>query len=348
MKLEMKSLIKKRHLRFCLILVGFCVALLFAEGFVRVFYPYSRDHVVPGGLFEIDDYLGWKLTEGKSAIHHSRYFDAIYRINTLGYRDMPRNLLKDIGIYRFLLYGDSQIFGWGTPAEKRFSNLLEDQKLHWEMWNLGVPGYGLDQQVLSYVKQGQLLNADEVIFFVSKATLNRTRHDYIYRKHKPKFVIGQSGSLEFVPVQQKTNVWTRTFYNVLSPMYLPYFVDRRLAMLKQTPKQAGDALDQKTTAGSYAISELAKKILDRVRNLTHERKHRMTIIVDLPNIMRNDLENFCNQRGIGFWQIVFPKEWADLTIGKHDAHWSNQAQKLIAKQLLSQLETRILPAKENK
>ncbi len=71
MKLEMKSLIKKRHLRFCLILVGFCVALLFAEGFVRVFYPYSRDHVVPGGLFEIDDYLGWKFTEAQIGGHHT-------------------------------------------------------------------------------------------------------------------------------------------------------------------------------------------------------------------------------------------------------------------------------------
>ncbi len=141
---------KIRLLQYCLVLVGFCVALLLAEGYVRVFHPYSRDHVVPGGLFEIDDYLGWKFTEGKSARHHSRYFEATYRINTLGYRDKPRSLLKDAEIYRILLYGDSQVFGWGTPAEQRFSNLIEAQNPHLEIWNLAVPGYGIDQEVLSY------------------------------------------------------------------------------------------------------------------------------------------------------------------------------------------------------
>jgi hypothetical protein len=338
----------KRHfLQFCLVFVGFCVALLLAEGFVRVFYPYSRDHVIPGGLFEIDDYLGWKLSEGKNAIHHSRYFEATYRINALGYRDRPRNLLKDDEIYRILLYGDSQIFGWGIPAEKRFSNLIEAQKPHLEIWNLAVPGYGLDQEVLSYEKQGQLLNANEVTFLVSRDTLHRTHYDYIYRKHKPKFVIDQNDSLRLVHVQQGTNVWTRLFYRVLSPLYLPYFVDHRLAMLKRNPKQENDESDQKTTVGSDAIGELEKRILDRASNVAREWKHRMTIIADLPKTPRRDLKNFCDQRGIGFLQIVLPKGDPDLTFGKHDRHWNPRAHKLITEQLLSQSEIRIGPTVED-
>ncbi|MFC1825069.1 hypothetical protein ACFL9T_20345 [Thermodesulfobacteriota bacterium] len=338
----------KRYLfQFCLVLVGFCVALLLAEGFIRVFYPYSRDHVVPGGLFEIDDYLGWKFKEGKNAIHHSRYFEATYRINTLGYRDRPRSLLKEAEIYRILLYGDSQIFGWGIPAQQRFSNLIEAQMPHLEMWNLAVPGYGLDQEVLSYEKQGQLFNADEVIFFVSQATLHRTRCDYIYRKHKPKFVIDQNDSLRLVRVQQGTNVWTRLFYRVLSPLYLPYFVDRRLAVLKRTPKQAGDAPNQKITVGSDAIGELEKRILDRARNIARERKHRMTIIADLSKILGKELQNFCNQRKIGFLHIVLPKEDPDLSFGKNDGHWKPHAHKLITEQLLSQFETRICSVVED-
>lgn len=346
MKIEMKTF--KRHLfQFCIVLVGFGVALLLAEGFVRVFYPYSRDHVVPGGMFEIDDYLGWKLTKGKNAIHHSRYFEATYRINNLGYRDRLRNLLKDAEIYRILLYGDSQIFGWGIPAEKRFSNLIEAQKLHLEMWNMAVPGYGLDQEVLSYEKQGQLLNADEVIFFISRATLNRTHYDYIYRKHKPKFVISQNDSLKLVRVQQGTNVWSRLFYRVLSPLYLPYFVDRRFAMLMQISKQAGDAPNQKTTVGSDAIGKLEKRILDRARNVARERKHRMTIIAYLPKTLGKNLKNFCDQRGIGFLQIVLPEKGSDLTFGKHDGHWNPRSHEPVTEQLLSQWETRNLPAVED-
>lgn len=39
--------------------------------------------------------------------------------------------------------------------------------------------YGLDQQILSYKKEGKSLNADAIIFFVSKATIKRTHYDYI-------------------------------------------------------------------------------------------------------------------------------------------------------------------------
>jgi len=301
---------------------------------------------MPGGLFEIDDYLGWKLTEGKKAIHHSRYFEATYRINALGYRDRPRNLFKEAKNYRILLYGDSQIFGWGIPAEQRFSNLIEAQNPHLEMWNLAVPGYGLDQEALSYEKEGQLLNADEVIFIVSGATLHRTRYDYIYRKYKPIFVINKNDGLRLVRVQQRTNAWTRLFYRVLSPLYLPYFVDRRFAMLKRTNKQAGDAPDQKTTVGSDAIGELEKKIIERVRNVARERKHRMTIIADLPKTSVEDLKNFCVQRQIGFLQIVLSKNDPDLMFGKHDRHWNPRAHKLITEQLQSQLETKFRPAVE--
>ena len=331
----------------CLVLAGCCIALFLAEGFVRVYYPDSRDHVVPGGLFEIDDYLGWKLAKGKTATHHSRYFEATYRINSLGYRDKPRNLQKEREVYRILLYGDSQIFGWGTPAEKRFSNLIEEQQPQLEMLNLAVPGYGIDQEVLSYEQQGQLLNADEVFFFVSRATLDRVRYDYIYRKQKPKFIVDQNKGLRLVRIQRETSVWTGLLYEVLSPLYLPYFVDRRLAMLKQSPEQADDEPDQKTALESDVISELQKKILERAGNLAHERKQRISIITDLPETAGNDLEIICDQMGIGLLRLPIPKEDPDFRFGEHDAHWNPRAHWLISEQLRSYLKTRISPADED-
>jgi len=336
-KLEMKTF--KRHLaRLCLVLVGLCVALMFAEGLVRVFYPYSRDHVVPSGLFEIDDHLGWKLSAEKNATHQSRSFEATYQVNTLGYRDEPRDISKDEKIYRILLYGDSQIFGWGIPAEQRFSNLMEAQKTHLEIWNLAVPGYGLDQEVLSYEKRGELLNADEVIFFVSEAILGRTHRDYIFRKHKPKFVMGEKDGLRLVPVPQGTNEWTRLLYRILSPLYLPYFLERRLAASRRAPEQVGDAPDQNMGQGRDVIGELEKRILDRGGNIAHERKHRITIISNLPEASGEDLKSFCDQRGMDFLQITLRNEDPHLTISKHDRHWNIGAHKLIAEQLLSQLE----------
>ena len=75
---------------------------------------------MPAGMFDIDEHLGWKLKTGKSGIHHSHYFEVVYAINSLGFRDQARKRLKDENIYRILLYGDSEIFGWAFGKETVF------------------------------------------------------------------------------------------------------------------------------------------------------------------------------------------------------------------------------------
>jgi hypothetical protein len=90
------------------------------------FYPECRDHVLPSGLYETDNYLGWRLAKEKSGNHHSKYFDVIYTTNSLGFRDKERIIQKEYDKFKILLYGDSQIFGWGVSAEERFSNLLRN------------------------------------------------------------------------------------------------------------------------------------------------------------------------------------------------------------------------------
>ena len=89
------------------------------------------------------------------------------------------------------------------------------------------------------------------------------------------------------------------------------------------------------------IGEFEKRMLDRVRKVAFERKHRMTIIAVLPETATKALQSFCHQRGIDFLAIVFHDEDRDLRIGKHDRHWNPHAHKLIAEQLLRSLGTRL-------
>jgi hypothetical protein len=106
-------------------------------------------------------------------------------------------VVKHPGTERMLLYGDSVIFGWGIPTNERISNRLQSADL--EIWNLAVPGYGLDQEILSYRRDGQRLGADEVVFFVSSATLQRLGTSYIYKKYKPVFCLDTKGNLTLKP-----------------------------------------------------------------------------------------------------------------------------------------------------
>lgn len=281
---------------------------------------------------------------GKSVTHHSHYFNAVYTINSLGFRDKPRNVLKDKNVYRILLYGDSQIFGWGVPEDKRFSNLIENQRRHLEIWNLAVPGYGLDQEILSYERDGKPLNADEVIFFVSGNTLERTRYNYIYKKHKPMFVIDETGTLQLISIPKEKAATTSLLYKILSPMYLPYFLERRSEMLKDVLKKSSYSRNRGTNTESIIprerMGDFEKKMFIMAKNMALERKQRITILAELPKAKSKDLEDFCNQNEIGFLKIAFDdnNEKQGLVFGKYDYHWNLQGHKLVAQQLLSQME----------
>ncbi len=69
------------------------------------------------------------------------------RINSAGYRDKERTLAKPPNTWRLAALGDSILFGWGSPEEVRFTNVLEDflnetgDGTHFEVLNFGVPSY---------------------------------------------------------------------------------------------------------------------------------------------------------------------------------------------------------------
>lgn len=268
--------LKKYLAPFCLLLASCCFVLLILEGVVRVFSPHVRDHVLPGRLFDIDEHLGWKLKAEKQVIHHSRYFDVVYTTNALGFRDQPRHGSTNKSIYRVLLYGDSQIFGWGVSEDRRFSNLLEHSIPSLELWNLAIPAYGLDQQILSYERNNVWPDADEVIFFVSELTLHRTHHDYMYGKPKPVFVKDQNGVLRSVPPKHVGK--THLLYEILSPMYLPHFVNRRLEMLQAIIAEGRNKQDQetseKTVISGKRVSDFEKELLNFARDTVVKRKQK--------------------------------------------------------------------------
>lgn len=326
-------MIRKFLPQFCLVVAGCTITFLLAEGFVRIFYPHSRDHVIPGGLFEIDHDLGWKLKAKASGRHHTRYFDVMYRINELGYRDKLRNTKKPKDTYRFLLFGDSQIFGWGNTDKQRFSNLVENRGQSIEVLNFGVPGYGLDQQILSYQRDGLSFDADEVIFFASKDTLKRIHHDYIYKKPKPRFVVDTSGDIKLEAAPQKGSGLTKILYNILHPFYLPYFVEQRLAILNRSLQQSSKQLPKKAAKSGLSIGELERGILGRLNALAQAQQHRLTVLAFLPKDAKEALEQFCQENGIDFMEIMLDGASNAYIFGPQDRHWTPAANQQIAKQL---------------
>lgn len=219
-----------------LFLLGSAVAVGLAEGVVRLADPHARDHVIPSGFFIIDRVLGWRLRPDAAVTHRTRYFTATYTTNSAGDRDRARPAARRADRTRILLYGESEIFGWGVADSLRFSELLETRHPELEMWNLGVPAYGLDQQVIAYEETGRG-PADVVGFFVSPATLMRSETGYLFRKHKPRFVLTPAGDLELVPIPGQATQWTAALYRLFSPN-VPAILSRKPACRHQ--EEAGE------------------------------------------------------------------------------------------------------------
>jgi hypothetical protein len=320
-------------LRVGLLLGGIVVAFALAEGGVRLAFPHARDHVIPGGVFEIDDLLGWKLQPGKRATHRTRSFEVEYEANTHGHRDRPRDPARRTRSRRLLLYGDSQVFGWGVERAQRFSDLLEERLPAFEICNLAVPGYGLDQQVLAYERDGASWVADEVAFFVSPQTLGRVHTGFIYDKPKPRFVVGADGVLSVVPPAARSRIWRDWAYRLLSPFHLPYFAKRQLAALRQSGRGRGGA----SLAAAAAAGELERGLLVRIGERARARGHRPSLVVCLPESLRTELRQLGDAAGLAILDLSHDGACRYPELSAFDPHWNTEAHAQVAELLASRL-----------
>ncbi|MDP9179142.1 MAG: hypothetical protein M3O61_15810 [Gemmatimonadota bacterium] len=320
-----------------LLIAGICLAIGLAEGLVRIFAPHSRDHVVPAGMFEIDSELGWKLHPGKQVRHHTRYFNVAYSINSMGFRDRPRTAANANAKRRVLFFGDSEIFGWGVSPDQGVSGLVEAHSPSIEVWNMGVPGYGLDQEILSYEMTGRALGATDVIFHVSVHTLARSTSGFIFRKPKPRFVVDSIGRLLRVPVQEKSTAGTDLVYRVLSQLYLPYFVETQVKDLtRRAPKRPRGLVE--TVAVNPTTMRLGMALLLKARTIAAERNQRMFVLASLPDTSRKQLKDFCDRNGIVLVETPWPVPPRQFSFGTYDGHWNPRGHQLVADRLSAQLE----------
>jgi hypothetical protein len=312
--------------------VGCLAALAAAEIVVRLADPSSRAHAVPAGLLEMDSDLGWRLAAGVRVRHRTPSFDVFYETNSLGFRDRPARQRSGIGTRQILVCGDSFVFGWGVPREQRFTDLLREALPGFEVRNLGVPGYGLDQQLLALDRSTLVDPGDVVVLLVSEATLMRCHRDAIYRKRKPRFVLGDDGRLRLREIPAASAAGTDLLYRLLSPLALPYFVERRLLGVRYTGPRRGQS------RGPSTLDPLETAVLERARRWTRSRGARLVLLADLLEGRATTLESLCRSRDIGCVPVVIDRSDPELVLGSADPHWSARANEHVAAVLADALE----------
>ena len=96
--------------------------LLWGELFTRILLPQNVDSRM--NIFAPDPVIGFTYKPNATTYEKGREYNALYQINSLGLRD--RNYgLKENGIFRALLIGDSFSVSHGLPIEDSLSRQLE-------------------------------------------------------------------------------------------------------------------------------------------------------------------------------------------------------------------------------
>ena len=158
--------LKRRAAKLCLcVIVSTILALLGAEGLAQ-FYVYFIAR--QGKLFTPDLVLGWRPL-ANLRLDRANADGRIWHIETskLGWRS-PSNWAEDKQ-RRLLILGDSMAFGEGVNLEDRFDQVLLKKRTNWSAINLGVMGYGTDQELIAARRYAQDLRDDDIILLLTGA-----------------------------------------------------------------------------------------------------------------------------------------------------------------------------------
>jgi hypothetical protein len=170
--------------------VGLALGILLFEGAARLLLPNrSLEPAVPRSVGQFDELLGWSLKPLSYGSSSRTGYKIEYRINSKGLRDDETSYEKPEGTFRIVLLGDSLTFGFGVPIEKHFSTLLEGYFRDVEVINMGVGGFGVDQELIRLQTEGFRYEPDLVLAYVGHYGNRRHMYTKRFGKKKPRFVL---------------------------------------------------------------------------------------------------------------------------------------------------------------
>ena len=130
-----------------------------------------------------DDELGWRYLPGARVRHAARDFDVAVEIDARGLRDAAP---APPGSRPIVALGDSLCFGWGVEEREAFPARLAEL-CGVPVENLGVSGYGPDQELLFLRRTGAALGARAVVVAVCGNDVDDAAHRTRYGRAKPFF-----------------------------------------------------------------------------------------------------------------------------------------------------------------
>ena len=118
---------------------------------------------------------------------------------------------------------------------------------------------------------------------------------YIYSKYKPGFKIEPDGNLRLISVSKSKNVIKRLVYKLLSPMYLPYFVDRTITQVRAS-------LKTNDKGEGASLGNLEKAVSRKAKQMALDNHQKLSVFVNLRKELSDELREFRRLEGISFYE----------------------------------------------
>ncbi len=177
--------------------------------------------------YRYDSELGWFPIEnssgqfvGSRTIHIGHNAD--------GFRDRPHGAKTKP---RIAFLGDSFVWGYDVEANERFTELLQKRLPGWEVLNLGVSGYGTDQELILLQRWWDRYQPDVVMLVFSDDDLfTNGFNEYLYSYYKPYFEEADGRLVERgVPVPKSFRYYRREHQILLGSRLAQFLCARYLA-----------------------------------------------------------------------------------------------------------------------
>jgi hypothetical protein len=201
--------------RVLIVALSVAVALTALEVAVRLYGRFTNQ---PRGM-TFDRELGWR------PLPHVRKIGAVWGVsrpastNSYGWRDSEHTYEKAPGVRRVVAIGDSFTFGTDVDDGERFSDLLDRRFSHLEVINLGVAGYGTDQELRLLETVGFRFQPDIVILTVCVLNdLDDIGYERLYSWPKPYYSL-LDGQLQLWKPQETWDIRLRTSSDLVEFAY---------------------------------------------------------------------------------------------------------------------------------
>jgi hypothetical protein len=177
---------RKALFRLMTIALSAGVALVAGEIAARLFWK-DNPNFAPDERtlsYQYDAELGWFPVPNSTAVFTGSRLIHIQH-NADGFRDQSHGAKTRP---RIAFLGDSFVWGYDVEDGERFTELLQARLPGWEVLNLGVSGYGTDQEFILLQRWFDRYQPDVVVLVLSDDDLFTNAHnEFLYSYYKPYF-----------------------------------------------------------------------------------------------------------------------------------------------------------------